>query len=155
MPRSGSKRFFSDFETGFRSFFVHFFSTLVVVFCRLDVPLPRYERKRFFNDFETGFTAFTVRFFALWCLFCVDWTYHCQDTGEKVCSLTLKLVLRHSTFVFERFGSFFVLIRRTFAIIRTKMFFIDFQIGFTAFAVRFCALSWFFCIDRTYLCQNT
>ena len=59
------------------------FRTLEVIFSRSKVQLLSYEQKRSFACFESGFSSFAVLFLALCRLFCVDWRYSCQDTGEN------------------------------------------------------------------------
>ena len=67
---------------------------------RLVVLLQRYSRKRLFVGFKIGLTAFEFLFLEHWMLFCVDWMYGCQDTGENIYLPALKLGLRHLQFYF-------------------------------------------------------
>ena len=75
-----------------------------------------------FVGFETSFTTLAVLFLALWWLFCINWTYCCQDTGGIVFLLVLKPVLPHSPLNFENFGGYFALFGRIVAKIPAKKF---------------------------------
>ena len=83
------------------------FRSLQLILRQLEVRLPRIGQKRLFACVEIGFTAFAVIFLEHWRLFCVDWKYGCQDTGEKVYSPAMKLGLLHLPFYFETIGSYF------------------------------------------------
>ena len=95
-------------------------------------------RKSCFAGFETGFTSFVVPLSGLWWLFCVNQMYRCQDTDKNVAMLSLKFVLRHSSFFFEHFGGYFASIRRSVAKIRAKTL------------IRW-LWNWFYGISRSYL----
>ena len=104
----------------------------------LYVPLPRYGRKRFFAGIETNFMAFAVLFWAPWWLFWVNWTYSCEDTGERVSSLASKLVLEH---LLPFLDTLVAILRRSDVTLPRywRQYFLGgFETAFTAFA----GLSW-------------
>ena len=119
LPRYGLKRVLVDFETCFTAFAL-FFRTLDVFLHQSEVPLSRWGRKCVFAGLEIIFTAFVVLFFAPWRLFCIDRRYCFQNMGENVCLPALKLVLRHSPFIFYHFGGFFATIGGTVVKISVK-----------------------------------
>ena len=98
-----------------------FFEYFGGYFASIGCMLPRCGQKLYFACFETGFAAFPVLFWALGWLFCLNRTYHCQDTGERVASPAFKPVFRHLPLFFEHFAGYFASIRRTFAKIQAKM----------------------------------
>ena len=117
----------------------------------LEVRLKRYGRKHLFAGFEIRFTAFTVLFLEHWRLFCVNWMYDCQETGENVYLLALKL----------GFSAFDVLFGRTLDVnlhrleVRLprygqKRLFTGFEMVFTAFTVLLIEHWRFFCNDWRY-----
>ena len=67
---------------------------------RLEVRWPLYWRKWLFLGLYIRFTTFTVLFLEHWRLFCVEWRYGCQDTGEKVYMLAFKTGLQYLPFYF-------------------------------------------------------
>ena len=115
--------------------------------------MPRYGQNRLFSGFNNGFRAFAVLFLEHWTVFCVDWRYGCQDTGECIYSPALKLSLQRWQF-------------RTLEVILCRLevplprygrnrLLSSFKIGFTAFAVLFLEHRRLFFIDWRYFCQDT
>ena len=94
------KMFFCRHWNRFYSICRSFLSTWMVVLRWSNVPLPKYWEKYFYIEFVTLFTAFAVHFWALWWLFCFDWPYRYQSTGENVSLPTLKPVWLRSPFYF-------------------------------------------------------
>ena len=74
------RRVLNRFYTVCRSFWSNF----LVILRQSSIRLPRYRVKHCFTWFKIEFTAFAVLFGALWWIFCVNWTYRCQDTGENI-----------------------------------------------------------------------
>ena len=66
------------------------FKTLEVILRWLEVPLAKCGWNRLFSGFKHGLEAFAVLFLEHWRLFCVNWKYGCEDTGENVCLMVLK-----------------------------------------------------------------
>ena len=77
-------------------FILHFVGFIALI----ESTVAKYKQKRVFAGFGTGFMAFAILFLTLGRYFCIHQRYRCKITGENVCLLALKLVLRHSSFFF-------------------------------------------------------
>ena len=100
LPRYGRKCLFAGLWNWVYGICHSIFRALEFISCRLEVRLPKYGRKRLFAGFENGFTVFLILILEQWNLFCVDWRYFCQATGENVYLPALNLCLLHSPLYF-------------------------------------------------------
>ena len=66
----------------------------------LEVRLQRYGRKRLFDRYIIEFMVLAILVLKHLRLFCVDWKYGCQNTGDNIYLPVFKLCLRHSPFYF-------------------------------------------------------